>query len=148
EHPLVPVARRRPPQDRKLEGGLQSVPDALIARRYPASRVRRPFHLSTRSRIFQFRPDLTRGGRHIEVSLRVEVAYRLGKIDTFAHLHEDSFHPTFRERRDARSGTSVFAAWQQKHQGLVNRSKEDFVKHYRQKHGPDMPIWVAIEVWD
>lgn len=84
----------------------------------------------------------------IEVSLRVEVAYRLGKIDTFAHLHEDSFHPTFRERRDARSGTSVFAAWQQKHQGLVQRSKEDFVKHYREKHGPDMPIWVAIEVWD
>ncbi|KRG77779.1 abortive phage resistance protein [Stenotrophomonas ginsengisoli] len=84
----------------------------------------------------------------IEVSLRVEVAYRLGRIDTFAHLHEDSFHPSFRERRDGRSGMSVFAAWQQKHQGLVDRSKEDFVKHYRQKHGPDMPIWVAIEVWD
>lgn len=84
----------------------------------------------------------------IEVSLRVEVAYRLGKIDTFAHLHEQSFHPTFRDRRDPRSGMTAFAAWQQKHQGLVQRSKEDFVRHYREKHGPDMPIWVAIEVWD
>ena len=30
----------------------------------------------------------------------------------------------------------------------MQRSKEDFVKHDREKHGPDMPIWVAIEVWD
>lgn len=84
----------------------------------------------------------------IEVSLRVEVAYRLGKSDTFAHLHEKSFHPTFRNRLDPRTGMTAFAGWQQKHQGLVQRSKEDFVKHYREKHGPDMPIWVAIEVWD
>ena len=84
----------------------------------------------------------------IEVSLRVEVAYRLGKIDTFAHLHEQNFHPKFRDRRDPRSGMTAFAVWQQKHQGWVQRSREDFVKHYREKHGPDMPIWVAIEVWD
>ena len=84
----------------------------------------------------------------IEVSLRVQTAYRLGEGDTFAHLHEQNFHPTFRDRHDPRSGLTVFAAWQQKYQGLVQRSKEDFVKHYRDKHGPDMPIWVAIEVWD
>lgn len=84
----------------------------------------------------------------IEVSLRVEVAYRLGKVDTFAHLHEKNFHPKFRDRRDPRSSKTIFTVWQQKHQGLVQRSKEDFVKHYREKHGPHMPIWVAIEVWD
>lgn len=84
----------------------------------------------------------------IEVSLRVEVAYRLGKADTFAHLHENNFHPTFRDRRDSHTGQTAFAAWQQKHQGLVQRSREDFVKHYREKHGPNMPIWVAIEIWD
>lgn len=82
------------------------------------------------------------------MALRVQIAYRLGKADTFAHLHEDNFHPTWRNRPDPRSGQTAFAAWQQKHQGLVQRSKEDFVKHYRDKYGPDMPIWVAIEVWD
>ncbi|WHO92097.1 Abi family protein [Xanthomonas campestris] len=84
----------------------------------------------------------------IEVSLRVEVAYRLGKTDTFAHLHESNFHPTFRERRAPGTDQTVFATWQMKYQGLVQRSREDFVKHYREKHGPDLPIWVAIEVWD
>lgn len=36
----VPVARRCPPQDRKLEAGLQSFPHAFIARRCPVGRVR------------------------------------------------------------------------------------------------------------
>lgn len=84
----------------------------------------------------------------IEVSLRVQIAYRLGKYDAFAHLHAGNFHPTWRDKPEHRSGQTAFAVWQQKYQGLVQRSKEDFVKHYRDKHGPDMPIWVAIEVWD
>ncbi|MGO1718930.1 MAG: Abi family protein [Luteimonas sp.] len=84
----------------------------------------------------------------IEVSLRVEMAYRLGKSDTFAHLHEENFHPKFRNHADKRTGQTAFVTWQQKYHGLVQRSREDFVKHYREKHGPDMPIWVAIEVWD
>jgi abortive infection bacteriophage resistance protein len=84
----------------------------------------------------------------IEVSLRVEVAYRLGKADTFAHLHGAAFHPSFRDKRSPRNGGSVFDDWQAKYQGLVARSREDFVEHYRETHGPDLPIWVAIEVWD
>ena len=84
----------------------------------------------------------------IEVSLRVELAYRLGKSDTFAHLHAGAFHPTFRDRRFGGDGETAFDAWQRRYGGLVARSKEDFVKHYHERHGPDLPIWVAIEVWD
>lgn len=84
----------------------------------------------------------------IEVSLRVELAYRLGRSDTFAHLHADSLHPSFRERRFGDTGQTAFDAWQQRYGGLVARSKEDFVKHYHERHGQDLPIWVAIEVWD
>ncbi|GAC1433201.1 MAG: Abi family protein [Burkholderiaceae bacterium] len=91
---------------------------------------------------------LTDALERIEVSLRVRIAYRLGKSDTFAHLHVDNFHPTFRDKLDARTRQKAFELWQQRHRGLVERSKEDFVKHYREKHGPDMPLWVAIEVWD
>ena len=96
----------------------------------------------------QLRVLLADALERIEVSLRVEIAYRLGQADTFAHLHADNFHPTFRDRTDTRTGQTAFATWQQKYQGLVQRSREDFVKHYRDKHGPDLPIWVAIEVWD
>lgn len=91
---------------------------------------------------------LTDALERIEVSLRVEVAYRLGTADTFAHLNEGNFHPSFAGRRDSNTGRTMFENWQQKYQGLVQRSREDFVKHYGEKHGPDMPLWVAIEVWD
>lgn len=84
----------------------------------------------------------------IEVSLRVEVAYRLGKVDTFAHLNPSAFHPSFSTRPSRQGNGTAFADWQAKYRGLVERSREDFVEHYRKRHGPDLPIWVAIEVWD
>ncbi len=82
----------------------------------------------------------------IEVALRVDMAYLLGERNTFAHLDLNELHPGFAGKRQ-RDGT-VHAAWCDRYRQLVARSKEDFVKHYHQKHGPDLPIWVAIEVWD
>lgn len=83
----------------------------------------------------------------IEVALRVDMAYLLGERDLFAHHDINQFHPRF-AGQSGKSGQSKFSEWQQKYTGLLGRSKEDFVKHYREKHGPDLPIWVAIEVWD
>ena len=78
----------------------------------------------------------------IEVALRVDIAYLLGERDTFVYKHIDQFHPTFAYRGEKH------ANWLKKYETLLKRSKEDFVKHYRRNHGPDLPIWVAVEVWD
>lgn len=83
----------------------------------------------------------------IEVSVRVDMAYVLGHRNIFAHHDVQQFHPGFAGKQH-KSGKTVFYEWHQKYAGLLDRSKEDFVKHYREKHGPDLPIWVAIEVWD
>lgn len=85
---------------------------------------------------------------YIEVALRVDIAHLLGKRDTFAHHSIDEFHNTFAKRKNSKTGNTSFVDWQNKYGTLLNRSKEDFVKHYRQKHGQDLPIWVAIETWD
>lgn len=84
----------------------------------------------------------------IEIALRVDIAYLLGAHDTFAHLTADLLHPSFANKIDKRTKQSAFDTWQEKYSGLLARSKEDFVKHYRANHGPDLPIWVAVEVWD
>lgn len=83
----------------------------------------------------------------IEIALRVDIAYLLGARDTFAHLTPEALHPTFAMKR-SRSGKTAFENWQEKHTSLLKRSKEDFVKHYQLRHGKQLPIWVAIEVWD
>ncbi|VXC81765.1 Abortive phage resistance protein [Pseudomonas sp. 8Z] len=84
----------------------------------------------------------------IEITLRVDIAYLLGQRNTFAHLDAKELHPSFAGKVDKRTGKTTFAIWQEKYNGLLARSKEDFVKHYRAKHGPNLPLWVAVEVWD
>jgi abortive infection bacteriophage resistance protein len=83
----------------------------------------------------------------IEVALRVDIAYLLGERNTFAHLDASELHPGFSGKM-LKNGKTQHQAWCERHEQLVTRSKEEFVKHYHQKHGPDLPIWVAIEVWD
>ncbi|GGN35554.1 MULTISPECIES: Abi family protein [Marinomonas] len=84
----------------------------------------------------------------VEVALRVDIAHLLGKRSAFAYLDQKQFHPKFSNKKFY--GVPAFEAWQRKYLGLVNRSKkkEEFVKHYLRTHGENLPIWVAIEVWD
>ena len=84
----------------------------------------------------------------IEIALRVDIAYLLGQRNTFAHLDAKELHPSFAGKVNKHTGKSTFDAWKDKYNGLLQRSKEDFVKHYRAQHGPDLPLWVAVEVWD
>lgn len=84
----------------------------------------------------------------IEIALRVDIAYLLGQRNTFAHLDAKELHRSFAGKTNKRTGMTTFDTWKDKYNGLLQRSKEDFVKHYRAQHGPDLPLWVAVEVWD
>jgi len=84
----------------------------------------------------------------IEVSLRVDLAYQLGQRNAFAHTDIKQFHPSFVRRKVSGGQQTMFDAWLSKYQGLVSRSKEDFVRHYLATHGPELPVWVAVEVFD
>lgn len=84
----------------------------------------------------------------VEIALRVDIAHLLGERDTFAYANQAQLHPSFSNK--AFNGVTAFANWQQKYTALLARArkKEDFVKHYLKVHGADLPIWVAVEVWD
>ncbi|ANB02395.1 Abi family protein [Ectothiorhodospira sp. BSL-9] len=96
----------------------------------------------------ELRLRLTDALERIEIALRVDIAHLLGERDAFAHLHRDTFHPSFARKRFGRDPRDTFEKWQARCEGMERRSKEDFVQHYRQKHGPRLPIWVAVETWD
>lgn len=89
------------------------------------------------------------GLERIEIALRVDIAYLLGKRDMFAHRDIANFHPTFATKLDGKTGKTKHQQWLEKYDVLVSRSKEDFVKHHRQKYGAsDFAIWEAVELWD
>jgi abortive infection bacteriophage resistance protein len=84
----------------------------------------------------------------IEIALRVDIAHALGKLDAFAYLRGDLFHPTFSNELDKQTGLTKHHVWLTKHAQLISRSKEEFVNHNKTKYGLPLAVWVACEVWD
>ncbi|WP_300678296.1 Abi family protein [Nocardioides sp.] len=77
----------------------------------------------------------------IELTLRALLGHELGKIDPCAHLTPELLGPT------ARRG-SAYATWLTKYERELNRSREDFVAHHRQRYGGRLPVWAAVELLD
>ena len=84
----------------------------------------------------------------IEISVRADIAYALGKLNKFAYLESGCLHEKFCSELDKKTGLSSHCTWLSKHAQLISRSKEEFVKHNREKYGLPLAIWVACEVWD
>ena len=82
------------------------------------------------------------------MALRVDLAYHLGKRNTWLLTRSQLCHPSFiRAASIQESHQSRFEAWMEKIPGeLVKRSKRILLRHYHQRHGEDSPIWVAVEV--
>lgn len=74
--------------------------------------------------------------QHIEIAMRIQIAYALGKHNPIAHAQSQSFNPKFNH-----------SAWFQNYEKLRNHAKNDFVRHNLQKYG-ELPVWVACEIWD
>ena len=84
----------------------------------------------------------------IEIALRVDVSHTLGQLDQFAYLKSDLLHLDFSQKLSRDTGVSAHHDWLSKHATLINRSKEEFVRHNKVKYGLPLAIWVACEVWD
>jgi len=83
----------------------------------------------------------------IEVAIRTDITHLLGERDTFAYQNAGLFNTRF-VTVSAGKVKSEHQKWLEKFTASVNRSKEEFVKHYRFTHGLPLPIWVAVETWD
>jgi abortive infection bacteriophage resistance protein len=80
----------------------------------------------------------------IEISLRVDLSYYLGKKDILAYKDNTFFTSDFITNKQRK--------FNQKHKDAISaaaRKKEDFIMHYDNHYDlNNLPIWVASEVWD
>lgn len=83
----------------------------------------------------------------IEIALRVDLSHTLGRLDPFAYLRSDLFHDEFGQKIEPDSGVTKHHTWLGKHGQLIGRSKEEFVRHNKERYGLPLAIWVACEVW-
>jgi abortive infection bacteriophage resistance protein len=84
----------------------------------------------------------------IEIALRVDISHTLGNLDTFAYANPTLLHEKFAKDYDPQKGVTPHHAWLGKNGQLVARSKEEFVRHNKEKYGLPLAIWVVCEVWD
>jgi len=83
----------------------------------------------------------------IEVALRVDLAILLGQRSRLAHRDPHQFEALFLKPNGV--GETPHAKWLTKVDDGFQRSKEEFVKHFRTKYPSDFPpVWIAIELWD
>lgn len=80
--------------------------------------------------------------------MRVDISHLLGNHDSCAYLKPELFFSEFTQKLDHKSGLTGHHRWLAKQAELINRSREEFINHNRQKYGLPVAIWVACEVWD
>lgn len=82
----------------------------------------------------------------IEVAVRVDISHTLGELDPCAH-HKPELLDKKHGKKVSTDGVTHHRRWLTGHAKLVRRSKERFIKHYKETYGLPLPIWVAAEVW-
>lgn len=87
----------------------------------------------------------------IELAVRVDISYILGKQDIHAHENPSLFSGHFSKKLIKHGydlGKTEHQVWLVRYKQVLHRArKEPFVDHYLKKYGK-LPLWVAIEVWD
>jgi len=84
----------------------------------------------------------------IEVAFRVEISHTLGEYGPFAYLSPEHLFDDFAQAINQKTGITDHQTWLQKQAQMINRSREEFIRHNKAKYGLPLPIWIACEVWD
>jgi abortive infection bacteriophage resistance protein len=84
----------------------------------------------------------------IEIALRVDISHTLGEKELFAHIKPEFLSHKFTHQVDKRTGLTNHEQWLKNHDSLINRSKEKFIAHNKDKYGLPLPVWIACEIWD
>lgn len=92
------------------------------------------------------------GIERIEVSLRMQIGYALGRRSAFAHLEPATFVGAFTETPvDECTGEvtpSKHELWIARMSERQNASDEAFVAHFREQYDSQMPIWALTEIME
>lgn len=81
----------------------------------------------------------------IEVALRALVGYAMGKENPYIHLTPSLLGPAgFNKRKQRR--TDEYNRWEGSYSKSLKPHREDFIRHYIDRHEGKLPIWVAVHV--
>ncbi len=98
----------------------------------------------------QLRMLVMDGLERIEVAVRMQIGYVLGRTSPFAHIDSANFTATFTsEGTDPVTGKptpSSYTTWLQRVDERRAHSDERFVAHFREKYDDRIPVWALTEI--
>lgn len=89
------------------------------------------------------------GVERVEISLRMQLGYVLGRASAFAHLEPSTFVSAFTELSDdleCGKPTSKHTDWLNRVNARRAASDEAFVAHFRANYDDQMPVWALTEI--
>ncbi|WP_165350448.1 Abi family protein [Xylanimonas protaetiae] len=98
----------------------------------------------------RLRATLLSGLQKLEVAMRAQVGYQLGKTHPFGHLDPKHLDTARCQKPPARRGPNderdAHATWLDRYEQLRSESKnEDYVRHFILTYDGQIPVWVATE---
>ena len=76
----------------------------------------------------------------IELAIRAHLGHELGRLDPLIHLQPYMLGAT--------AHSSEYNRWRKHYNRELESSREDFVKHHKQKYDGKLPVWAATEIMD
>jgi abortive infection bacteriophage resistance protein len=93
----------------------------------------------------RLRTLLLSGLQRLEIILRVQVGYTLGKVDPHAHLDPLRLH-TDRCAEPTSDGKAAHDDWLERYHRLQSdAAQEEYVRHFILRYDGHIPVWVATE---
>ena len=83
----------------------------------------------------------------IELAIRAHLGHELGRLDPLIHLDPYKLGATARSTK-YESRSTKYEYWRRRYEHELKSSREDFVKHHKQKYGGKLPVWAATEIMD
>lgn len=79
----------------------------------------------------------------IELAIRAHLGHELGCLDPLIHLNPRKLGVKVRTPKEKK-----YNGWRRRYEHELKSSREDFVKHHKQKYGGKLPVWAATEIMD
>ena len=79
----------------------------------------------------------------IELAIRAHLGHELGSLDPLIHLDSNKLGVTVDTPKEKK-----YNSWRKRYDRELESSREDFVKHHKQKYGGKLPVWAATEIMD
>ena len=80
----------------------------------------------------------------IELAIRAHLGHELGSLDPLIHLDPYKLGVKVRASKEMKK----YKDWRKRYDRELESSREDFVKHHKQKYGGNLPVWAATEIMD